>query len=358
MLIAPDDARRLRAAAPAAEAAAWLRPEQIELIHARDWLRLLAPRAVGGAEWALPAIVRLEEELAAIDGSLAWTVTLCAGAGFFAGFMPPAFARELMATPRVCLAGSGAVGGVAERDVDGGQDGWRLSGEWLHASGAPMATHFTVNARLQQGGQALLDAQGEPRVEAFVLSAAQVRLLGSWHPLGLRATASKGFVIEDQWLADAQRFAIVPEAATSAGPLYRFPFSPLAYTTLAANVAGIARGFLELAAEPLERPRARHLQGLRERAIAELQTAREHCYALLDAGWARVEAGEPLPAQEAEAINQASRALVAAAQQAVNQVYPLCGLQAADQRSALNRAWRDFHTATQHAIWLPQPSHA
>lgn len=354
MLIAFDDARRLRGAAPAAEAAGWLLPEQIELIHERDWLRLLAPQAVGGAEWALPAIVRLEEELAAIDGSLAWTVTLCAGAGFFAGFLPPAFARELMATPRVCLAGSGAVGGLAEQEGEG----WRLRGEWLHASGAPMATHFTVNARLQKRGQALLDAQGEPRVEAFVLPAAQVRLLDSWHPLGLRATASQGFVIEDQWLADRQRFRIVPEAATSPGPLYRFPFSPLAYTTLAANLAGIARGFLELAAEPLERPRARHLQARREQAIAALQAAREHCYALLDAGWARVEGGELLHEPQADAINQASRTLVAAAQRAVNAVYPLCGLQAADQRSPLNRAWRDFHTATQHAIWLPQPSDA
>lgn len=349
MLIAADDARRLREAAPAAESAGWLRPEQIELIHERGWLRLLAPRAVGGAEWALPAIVRLEEELAAIDGSLAWTVTLCAGAGFFAGFLPPAFARELMATPRVCLAGSGAVGGVAERDGEG----WRLRGEWLHASGAPMATHFTVNASLRQRGQALLDAQGEPRVAAFVLPAAQVRLLDSWHPLGLRATASRGFVIEDQWLADAQRFAIVPEAATCPGPLYRFPFGPLAYTTLAANLAGIARGFLDLAAEALNRPQALHLQALRKQAVEALQAARERFYAPLDAGWAQVEAGGQLPETEAQAINQASRALVASAQQAVNQVYPLCGLRAAYPRSPLNRAWRDFHTATQHAIWLP-----
>ncbi len=350
MWIAFDDARRLREAAPAAEAAGWLRPEQIELIHARDWLRLLAPQAVGGAEWALPAIVRLEEELAAIDGSLAWTVTLCAGAGFFAGFLPPAFARELMATPRVCLAGSGAVGGVAEREGDG----WRLSGEWLHASGAPMATHFTVNARLQQGGQALLDAQGEPRVAAFVLPAAQVRLLDSWHPLGLRATASKGFVIENQWLADAQRFAIVPEAATSEGPLYRFPFSPLAYTTLAANLSGLAREFLRLAEQPLSRPRALHLRDRLERAGSELAAVRENFYRGLDAAWAQVAAGKLLSDAEAEALNTTSRSLVAQAQAAVQAVYPLCGLRAADAREPINRVWRDFHTASQHTIWLPR----
>lgn len=349
MLISPNDARCLREAAGEAEAAGWLRPAQLALIHRHDWLRLLAPRAAGGAEWALPAVVRLEEALAAIDGSLGWTVTLCAGAGFFAGFLPPAHAAELMATPQVCLAGSGAVGGVAERDGDG----WRLKGEWLHASGAPMATHFTVNARLQQRGQALLDAAGQPQVQAFVLPAAQVRLLDSWQPLGLRATASQGFVVDDQWLPDTQRFAILPEAATAAGPLYRFPFEPLACATLAANLAGMAANFLSLAEPALSRPRARHLQTRHSQAVAELQSARERFYALLDEGWARVAAGDRLAATDAEAINQASHQLANGARQAVNAIYPLCGLQAADPRTALNRAWRDLHTATQHAIWLP-----
>ncbi len=32
--------------------------------------------------------------------------------------------------------------------------------------------------------------------------------------------------------------------------------------------------------------------------------------------------------------------------------YPLCGLTAADPRTALNRALRDLHTATQHAMLL------
>ena len=109
-------------------------------------------------------------------------------------------------------------------------------------------------------------------------------------------------------------------------------------------------------AEPtLKRPRALHLQARQTQALADLQAARERFYALLDAGWARVEAGGLLPEDEALTINQASRELVACAQRGVNVVYPLCGLQAADTRGELNRAWRDFHTATQHAIWLPPP---
>ena len=33
-------------------------------------------------------------------------------------------------------------------------------------------------------------------------------------------------------------------------------------------------------------------------------------------------------------------------------VYPLCGLSVADPRTDINRALRDLHTATQHAMLL------
>ncbi len=346
-MLDPQDLRRLRADAAAADAAGWLTPRQQALIHRRGWLKLLAPQAVGGAEWPLPAMVRLEEQLAEADGSCAWVVTLCAGAGFFAGFLEPGLAREIVATRRVCLGGSGAVGGVAERE----SAGWRLRGSWTHASGALMCTHFTLNARLQQDGQPLLDAQGQPQVRAFVLPAAQVRVLHTWHSLGLRASGSQGFTLDGQWVAQRQAFDIVPEAATAAGPLYRFPFLPLAYVTLAANLSGLAREFLRLAEAPLSRPRALHLRAALEQAGLALEAARGRFYAQLDAAWAQVADG--LALSDTDAINAASQALAAQASAAVQAIYPLCGLQAADAREPLNRVWRDFHTATQHAIWLP-----
>ncbi|MFA9217817.1 MAG: hypothetical protein ACEQSK_12030, partial [Sphingomonadaceae bacterium] len=38
---------------------------------------------------------------------------------------------------------------------------------------------------------------------------------------------------------------------------------------------------------------------------------------------------------------------------AVDELYPYCGLHAAREDSAFNRVWRDFHTASQHALLLP-----
>ena len=331
-----------------------LQPEALALLHHRGWLTLLAPRAVGGGEWALPDVVRLEEAVAAADGSAAWVLTLCAGAAWFAGFWPHDLARELLATPGVCLAGSGATTGVAERDGAG----WRVSGHWAHASGAPWATHFTFNAALQEGGQPVLDAAGQPRVRSFVVPAAQVTLHKTWHSQGLRASRSDAFELRDAWVPERQVFDIAVDAATHAGPLYRFPFRAFACVTLGANLLGLAGRFLALAG-PLIAQRAQR-RGLSDSAAlagwraadAALREARERFYAALDAAWAGAAAGQPVSAPVAAELEALSQALVAVAREAISRTYPACGLWAADMRSELNRVWRDFHTASQHAIWL------
>ena len=357
--LAAEDVRRLRAQAAAADAAGDLQPQQQALLHERGWLTLLAPRSCGGLELPLPQAVRLEEALAAADGSTGWVVTLCAGAAWFAGFWNEALARQVIGTPRACLAGSGAATGWADREGEG----WRLTGRWDFASGAPMATHFTLNAVLREGGEPLRDAAGTPRVQAFVVPAAQVRVVPNWHAIGLRASASHSFALDGAWVPADHGFMLEPGAAQSPGPLYRFPFMPLAYVTLAANVCGMARDFLEratpvvvqrrhlLEGSPLgERPA---VQALLRELPARLDAARVAFYAQLDAAWQQVAAGAPVSDAGCAALQAASLALVEAARDSVDRLFPLCGLQGADTRSDLNRAWRDFHTATQHGLFAP-----
>ncbi|CAN7608889.1 acyl-CoA dehydrogenase [Pseudoduganella sp. LjRoot289] len=353
------DARRIARHAEAADAARFLHPVQQALLHRRGWLNMLAPRACGGAELALPDVVRFEEAVAAIDGSMGWVLTLCAGAGWFAGFLPPDVARGIVGTRRVCVAGSGAPTGHAE--VEG--EGYRVTGRWDYASGAPMATHFTLNAQLREHGRPLLDDAGAPRIRAFIVPAAQVEIVPSWGSIGMRASASHSYRINGQWLHKDHGFAISAAAATADGPLYRFPFYSLAFVTLAANVAGMASHFLQLARPAMSRrkhamkgvplldvPEVAALLRAKEQAHA---SARVHFYALLDRAWTVVAAGGELGAEETGALQSASLALVSVSRQAVDELYPCCGLHAAHEGSEINRVWRDFHTATQHSLLLP-----
>ncbi|NVM79117.1 alkylation response protein AidB-like acyl-CoA dehydrogenase [Duganella sp. SG902] len=341
------DARRIERHAAAADAAGFLHPVQQALLHRRGWLKMLAPRAAGGAELPLPEVVRLEESVAAIDGSMGWVLTLCAGAGWFAGFLSPELARQIIGTPRVCLGGSGAPTGYADEDGDG----YRITGRWDYASGAPMASHFTLNAVLRANGEPLLDADGTPRIRAFLVPAAQVRVEDNWRSIGMRASASHSYRIEDAWVSEDHGFAIRPDAATADGPLYRFPFYSLAYVTLAANVAGMASHFIELARECVHR-RKKGMPLLEEKEHS-LLAARARFYEVLDLSWLRVADEQALNESDMLAIQTTSLSLVAIARSAVDELYPYCGLHAAHAESTINRVWRDFHTASQHSLLLP-----
>lgn len=355
------DAARIARDAAWADRSGFLSPRQQGLLHQRGWLRMLAPQAAGGLELPLPEAVRLEEAVAAIDGSTAWVLTLCAGAGWFAGFLPPGAAAAIVGTQRLCVAGSGAPTGFADTDADTEQ--FRLTGRWDYASGAPMATHFTVNAVLRAHGEVLRDSAGAARIRAFIVPAAQVVREPSWRTTGLRASASHSYRIDGAAIDASCGFAIDAASATSAGPLYRFPFMALAWVTLTVNLSGMASHFLALAVPAIGARRQSgtgismiDLPAVRARvaqAAAALAAARSHFYAVFEAGWSAVAAGGAFPAAASASIQQASQALVEAARLAVDGVYPYCGLAAAGVDTPLNRVWRDFHTATQHSLLLP-----
>ncbi len=346
------DIERIRAGASGAEAAGFLLADQQALIHQQGWLKMLAPRAAGGAEMPLPQVVRLEEAIAEADGSLGWVVTLCAGAGWFAGFLPPESAREIIATPNVCLAGSGAPTGFADKDGDG----YRITGRWDIASGAPMATHFTLNAVLRENGLPLAGPDGAPQIRAFVVPAAQVVIEPTWRSFGMKGSASHSYRIDGAWVPASHGFTIDPAHATARGTLYRFPFMLLAWVTLAANLSGMARHFLALAQDivAVRRQPPASAQDALARAALVLHGARERMVALLDQAWAQAE-GEDGRVEEAldAQLREASMALVLAARRAVGDIYPYCGLRAAQEDSEINRVWRDFHTASQHALFTP-----
>src|SRR3546814_14597400 len=86
-------ADRLNGLSAYAESQGALMADQLAMIYDRRWFKLFVPSSLGGLELSLPAGVRLEEELARIDGSLGWTVTLCAGANLFVGYMDRSIAE-------------------------------------------------------------------------------------------------------------------------------------------------------------------------------------------------------------------------------------------------------------------------
>ena len=345
----------IRRHAAEAEEMGQLHPDVLDLVHQQNWFNLYVPKRYGGLEKPLPEILRLEEQLARADGSLAWTVTLCSGAAWFSGFLNQDLAKEIFQNPKACFAGSGAIGGTAMKT----EKGYTIQGWWKYASGALHATVFTANCTLvDEAGNALLDADGQELVQSFILKKEEVQMVSEWAYFGLIATGSHAFRVEDLCIPHNRLFQINGQLQVDI-PLLNYPFLPLAETTLTVNYSGMALHFLELVDDYFYQR-----SGIKRYSPAQVQYF-EHCLAqwkkdfelsrnnffdIADLSWKEFSASGSLGDETLKAISQHSRHLAHTARRMVDDLYPYCGLEAAKKASELNRVWRDLHTASQHAL--------
>lgn len=291
---------KLRGDALEAERSGRLTDQQLSIIRERKWFKLFVPTRLGGLGLSLPEVLKIEEALAYVDGSVAWVVTLCAGAGWFVGFADQSFIAPLLKDNNFCVAGSGAVGTA---DVVPG--GFKINGSWKYASGSLHATVFTVNCKINTTGE----------VRSFFLLPGEVTVRRTWNSMGMVATGSNSFDVKDQLVGTERQFIIRPENAVLKDDIYQYPFLQLAETTLAVNISGMALRFIELSGTPTN----------------PLDQYRKKFFDHPD--------------------SESSHALVKASREIVNTLYSQLGLGAADKDTEVNRIWRDLHTAAQHSLF-------
>jgi len=341
-MIAEELVHQLRNLSDRAEVDGRLIPEQLDIIYNQRWFKLFVPRCYGGLELTAPEGIRLEEELAWIDGSLGWTVTLCAGANLFVGYMQQPTAQALFADRTVCLGGSGHASGTATL----ADNGYRVSGKWRYATGAPHLTHFTANCIVEHDGETVLDKAGNPVVKSFFFAKDDVRIVEDWPAFGLRATASHSFEVSDLWVDETHAFVIAPQYATLDQLIYQYPFLQFAEATLAANTLGMARHFISCAEDLIKDPMVK----LAENVQAKLSDTSASFYQAVDTSWSElVEKGQPSSAV-LHTVSDQSRKLVRLCHELVTLLYPYTGLAAADASTEINRIWRDLFTASQHSL--------
>ena len=101
----------------------------------------------------------------------------------------------------------------------------------------------------------LADAAGASCIRSSIVRATRVSPVPDWFAASIRVTGSHAYTLQGTCVEDDHGSVIDPAAAATVdGPLYRFPFLSLAWVTLAANLAGMARHFVTLA-DPLIRRR-------------------------------------------------------------------------------------------------------
>jgi alkylation response protein AidB-like acyl-CoA dehydrogenase len=343
--------------AAASEKLGRLSEEWLDVIHREKWFKLFVPKELDGLGLDLTEALRIEEKLARLDGSLGWTVTLCAGAGWFVGFMDEELRKEVFADPKACLAGSGFVGGKA--DLVGGS--YLISGSWTYASGALHASHLTANCEILENGKPLVDKKGNAVVKAFILNKDEVEILGGWNYMGMIATGSHAFRVENLVVPTNRAFEILPEKTKLLDPIFRYPFLQFAEATLAVNILGITRHLTELIEESFWRRHEyrsydqRHLrffERLLEKKKRNLEQLKRDFYKLVEASCGELGSEGQISPQSLAKISRISRKLTQACRESNSSLYPFAGLEAARTHTELNRVWRDFNTVSQHALLI------
>ncbi|MES2265210.1 MAG: acyl-CoA dehydrogenase [Bacteroidota bacterium] len=350
-LLKPEWVELIRRYAPEAEALGKLHPEQLELVYEQQWFNLLSPKQYGGLGTPLPNLIKIEEALAWADGSLGWVVTLCCGAGWFGGFIDPNIAQQIYNDKRACLAGSGAPTGTAT--ITG--EGYTINGSWKYASGVHHATHITVNCNIMDGDKPVLNAEGDQLILPFVLNREDVRLISGWKYIGMIATGSDAYGVDNLYVDKNRCFEIDPAAAIINSQLYTYPFMQLAEGTLAANISGLAVHFIDLCKAAFDF-KATNIRRVNAANVLVMDEALQAATALHNQARASffyaVEASWNNPKSEAllKAVSNTSRVLAKIARESVDELFPYCGLLAASPDTEINRVWRDLHTASQHSL--------
>ena len=329
-----------------------LHDTQLALIYQQNLFNMYVPKELGGLELSLPEILRKQEGLSWADGSTSWVVTLCSGAAWFIGFLDPAMINEVAESDRVCFAGSGAVTGTATKI----SDGYEINGYWKYATGSLNATLFTVNCHIKEDGVQLYNTDGSPVVYAFLLKRNEVIVHNTWNGMGMVATGSHAFQVRQVRVPLNRSFIIDAAHAKLQHVIFKYPFLQLAETTLAVNLSGMACRFLDLCSGLLSNKVKNSLHTpdllrLLTDSEARLNDVRISFYSYSDAAWDALVSESRIPDSMLAEVSHASYKLAHCSREMVNELYPYCGLAAADTRNEINRVWRNIHTAGQHSLF-------
>ncbi len=345
-----DDRELLLGEAVEAEKAGRLTNRQLEMAYSKRLFHLLVPQSMGGHQLSLPEALHCFEEASYLDGSLGWLLTLGAGAGMFSAYIDPLVSEKIFKDPKTFISGSGFPAGTATPY----KDGYRISGNWKYISGWPHATLFTASCLIKS------DNGDHPDIKAFAFLPEQVEIQERWNSHGLIATASDNMKVVEQFVPEGRTFLIAPEASHIDADLYRFPFEPFARCTLAISLLGMAERFVDEAGNIIyglsdgDGNDAEKMASLHEESFRALRDIRDELYGHMEVSWNAIGEDDGRASRRMEKIKELAALVNHKALQAAHRIYPHLGMQVLDRNKAVNRAWRDLHTASQHTFLTPE----
>lgn len=224
------------------EQAGELAPEVVEALQQRNLFGYYVPRSHGGLGLNVVESIGVIEAIAYGDGPSAWVMmTSSVAAGTSLAYLGESAIAELFKGGRVpVMAGMGTPNGRAV-PVEGG---FRLTGRWNYGSGIKHADYVHSGAIVFEAGAPRRTTAGTPEIRRFILPREQVIFEDNWNVMGLCATGSIDYAIQDVFVPDAYCH-IADTQDHGAGNLFRLGIIGLVVAGHSGFALGVGRRLLD-----------------------------------------------------------------------------------------------------------------
>jgi indole-3-acetate monooxygenase len=320
----------------------------VEAFHGEGLLGMWVPRSLRGAELGPLPSLQVLEEVSYGDASAGWVLmaaSLATGTG--GAYLGDEAVAELFAGERLpVIAGQGTRPGTAV-PVKGG---FRLTGSWSFASGIKHGTHIHTLGVVPDTGEARI----------FVLPVSQAMLIDNWDVLGLRATGSIDYRIDDVFVPEPFTHLATTETPRRGGRLYSLGIIGIALMCHSGWAAGMGRRILDELARKVQAGVGRTGTLAGSEAFHEQYAKAEGSYraarALVLEAWgdatAAIDAGVPLSVRQHTLLRLALANITWACHEVAEFAYTAAGTVAL-RSGTMQRLFRDMHAGTQHITSAP-----
>ncbi|MDR0195203.1 MAG: hydroxylase [Myroides sp.] len=331
-----------------------LTEQQLEVIYKHKLFNMFVPKDLGGLGLSLIEALEIEEQLARIDGSLGWTVTMCSGANMFVGYLDTFMAKMIFQDKKVCFGGSAQIDGVARVS----KDGYIVNGVWDYIVGLPHCTVLTLNCHIEDKGELLYNQDGTPYFKTFFFFPKEVTVIEDWKSIGLKATASHSVKLKDFRVNANRTFEIDSEHPVINEPTYHYPFMSFALLTLTANHLGMQEHFMDELRKYFKGDLYNKYFEFKEEIFYTYEEKflkrREVFYKVAKASCDEIILNGYLSAETTAEIESMCKKLVYKGRNSIMKVLPYLGMNAMNYTTEMNQIVCDILTASQFSLLLPE----
>lgn len=320
--------------------------------------RLALPANLGGYEAEPVVTLKVYEELAWADASVA-VVALnnhlpCLTSRFF----PEVVRTSLFGNVRHLFANSTRPSGQASVV----SSGYRVTGRWSLVSGCELADWIPLMCVIKADPEPGSPRQDAPEVRLMFVPKGSYQIVDTWRVGGLRGTGSHDVVVEDIFVPAEHTCSLLdPDQLNQ--PISRMPFRSTVAAVAAAICVGIAQAamdtLLELGSSKVQvdpQPQLRDrptVQAMVAASAAAVDAARLLLYEAGSDIWAACYRDHPVTDIQRARVWGSVIHAARTSKTVVTSMYEAAGASALYVDCPIERAHRDIHAITQHIILAP-----